>query len=410
MLSALSVLGQSVPLKDHSGPTNATTEYCGNSKEDYSIIDFFMQKGSLVDQGLSVLAACWCAAFSVAVLASVVAAFHPCSLALSAELRRCPGIRFQTWNLDGDTVYLSLEVDFRLMAFGDHGNPGETFLGLMVDESGCLNQHDLFLRLMANDGGCSLDVNQDVALDEGRCSCANDNDASVLEIALLIALVACAGGIGMVLGPMIRTLWLRLRALGSCFSALLIAPMLCCGAAGAFAEDFCKKVLQAAAARAAALRILGSHTFFETSGARACKYFLCNFEPRAGAASAAAFLGMSPEVFVGWEVLEFLWVSAGLWVCQLWVAAGLNLIQAGKTGLLEFVHGFSQLGKEKEQRYTPQKSPSYHDDLHRLGRPAVLPLERRMTESTFTYARWTRRRWWVLRSCFSGLSPNVRAK
>ena len=298
-------------------------------------------------------------------LASVVTAFHPCSLALSAELWHCPGTRFQTWNFDGDTVYLSLEVDFRLMVFGDHGNPGETFLRSMVDESGCWIQHDLFLRLMANGGGCSLHVNQDVALDEGRCSCASDNDASVLEIALWIALVACAGGIGMVFGPMIRSGWLRLHALGSCFwasgrccsaregafeTALLIAPMLCCGAAGAFAED-CKKVLQAAAARAAALRILGSHTFFETSGVRTCKYFLCNFEPRAVAASAAAFLGMSPQIFFGWEVLEFLWVSAGLWVCQLWVAAGLNLIQAGKAGLLQFVHGFSQLDKENKDTH-----------------------------------------------------------
>ena len=77
----------------------------------------------------------------------------------------------------------------------------------------------------------------------------------------------------------------------------------------------------------------------------------------------ASFLGIRPETFVCWEVLEFLWIFAGLLVSRVWVVAGLTLIQAGKNKLLEFVPIFSQLGQEKEQRHTPQRNSFELDDL-----------------------------------------------
>ena len=99
-------------------------------------------------------------------------------------------------------------------------------------------------------------------------------------------------------------------------------------------------VLQAAAARVAAMKNLGSSSFLGTTAGRACKYSL----------SAVPFLGMCLETLVCWEVLEFFWVSAGLLVSRVWVVAGLILIQARMFSLLEFVRIFSQLrqGKNKD--------------------------------------------------------------
>ena len=87
-------------------------EQSGLTKGDYSAIDCSMQYGSL-DVGVSVLAACWSAAFSV-VPAFVVAAFpfSPCGLALSADLWLHPGLCFQSWNFGGDMAHLSLETVF----------------------------------------------------------------------------------------------------------------------------------------------------------------------------------------------------------------------------------------------------------------------------------------------------------
>ena len=52
----------------------------------------------------------------------------------------------------------------------------------------------------------------------------------------------------------------------------------CCGAAGAFVEGFSKMVLQAAAARAAALLILIFNILLGASAGTTCKYVLCKFE------------------------------------------------------------------------------------------------------------------------------------
>ena len=123
---------------------------------------------------------------------------------------------------------------------------------------------------------------------------------------------------------------------------------------------------QAAAALAAALTSFFLLTFLEASAATACKYVLCNFEKHAAGASVAAFSDMNPEIFTGREKLEFLWVSAGLLVFREWVVAGLSLIQAGKTGILEIVDSFSQLGKGKDKRHTTEKKSSYHGYLQAL--------------------------------------------
>ena len=49
-------------------------------------------------------------------------------------------------------------------------------------------------------------------------------------------------------------------------------------------------------------------TLFLASAARACKYILCEFGQRAAAASAAAFSCKNPEILLGQEKSEFLWV------------------------------------------------------------------------------------------------------
>ena len=83
-----------------------------NSKGGW-IIDYSMQFGSSVDVGLFVLAACLVAAISCALPAFVVAAPVPCGPALFALLWLHPGC-FQTWNLDGESVFMYFHGNVRV--------------------------------------------------------------------------------------------------------------------------------------------------------------------------------------------------------------------------------------------------------------------------------------------------------
>ena len=112
-----------------------------------------VQCGSL-DVGVSVLAACSCAASS-SVPAPVVAAFPflSCGLALSAELRLYP-VCFQSWNFDGVIGSLSLEMALHWTFLRDPWTLDETFVDDMVDGSGSWIQSGFLRRLMAT-VGCS---------------------------------------------------------------------------------------------------------------------------------------------------------------------------------------------------------------------------------------------------------------
>ena len=269
------------------------------------IIDYSMQFGSPVDVGLFVQAACLVAAITHALLASVVAAPVLCGSTLLAKLRLYPGC-FQTWNLDGESVftYLMHYGCFLVLMAECVKCRAEAFLGLMTGSGlpPLVAPYGL-LAFMAMVGCCRGEISGFMAEENGCCSWASGGGAGLVKsLRHTQRLEMDAGKADLV------------RKVGAFETAFLVVLVHCWGAA--IVKAFSKMELQAAAAQAAALQIFDFHTLLGASAATACKYVHCKLDSAQQRHRQPWVLGMSPEIFVGRAMHEFLWVSAGLLVFE----------------------------------------------------------------------------------------------
>ena len=244
----------------------------GNSIEDETI-DYS------VDVGLSVLAACWFAAFSPFVLA-LSAAFCPCGSTHSLELRSFPGLGFQHCIFDGLYDLGGLPVCLVIVMIWLTGTQLQMLI-LLACACGSLC-------ILASDGVLCLHGSSLMAVDRVRCLMASTTRASAAlrlhcDVSMAVALAAAFAFFYISGQVMVHAV-----AAFEAASALMMFGSLLTGPAASAPTFFATvKTGHAAAAPAAADNRFFHHDLLAEAAA-ASEYEVADVIQPAAAASAAA--------------------------------------------------------------------------------------------------------------------------